>query len=68
MRVVELCREKVPNAKGYLYLEGRMSKLLEDSDELEPFRCYFVHDIESFKSALSIPPVDPEEIVWTGLL
>ncbi|RSL51868.1 putative Xaa-Pro aminopeptidase PEPP [Fusarium duplospermum] len=59
VRVVEFLREKVPNAKGYLYLEGRMTKLLEDSDELEPFRqrrhfyyltgcdlsnCYFVYD------------------------
>ncbi|KAJ4125236.1 hypothetical protein NW754_013522 [Fusarium falciforme] len=82
LKVVGLLREKVPNAKGCLYLEGRMSKLLEDSDELEPFRqrrhfyyltgcdlsnCYFVYDIETSKSTLFIPPVDPEEVVWSGL-
>lgn len=38
-RVVELIREKVPDVNGILYLEGRMTKLLEDSDEPEPFRC-----------------------------
>ncbi|UPK98790.1 hypothetical protein LCI18_009725 [Fusarium solani-melongenae] len=82
LRAVELLREKVPNAKGYLYLEGRMSKLLEDSDELEPFRqrrhfyyltgcdlsnCYLLYDIDSSKSTLFIPPIDPEEVVWCGL-
>ncbi|KAI8724388.1 putative Xaa-Pro aminopeptidase PEPP [Fusarium sp. LHS14.1] len=81
-RVVELLREKVPNAKSYLYLEGRMSKLLEDSDEFEPFRqrrhfyyltgcdlsnCYLLYDIDSSKSTLFIPPTDTEEVVWSGL-
>ncbi|KAM0428510.1 hypothetical protein ACHAPT_006870 [Fusarium lateritium] len=82
LRVVELLRDKVPNANGYLYVEGQMSKLLEDSDENEPFRqrrhfyyltgcdlsnCYFLYDIVSSKSTLFIPPVDPEEVVWCGL-
>ncbi|KAJ4316102.1 hypothetical protein N0V84_008031 [Fusarium piperis] len=81
-RVVGLLREKIPNAKGFLYLEGRMSKLLEDSDEFEPFRqrrhfyyltgcdlsnCYFIYNIESSCSTLFIPPIDPEEVVWSGL-
>ena len=39
-RVTEYIRSKVPNASGVLYLESRMTKLLEDNDEPEPFR-YF---------------------------
>jgi hypothetical protein len=37
-RVVEYIRSKVGNASGVLYLESRMTKLLEDNDEPEPFR------------------------------
>jgi Xaa-Pro dipeptidase len=41
-RVIELIREKTPNADGILYLEGRMTKMLEDNDSPEHFRCgYF---------------------------
>lgn len=37
-RVVDLIRKKDPKANGVLYLEGRMTKLLEDNDSPEPFR------------------------------
>jgi Xaa-Pro dipeptidase len=37
-RVVEYIRSKVPSASGVLYLESRMTKLLEDNDEPEHFR------------------------------
>lgn len=37
-RVVDYVRSKIPNADGVLYLEGRMTKLLEDNDEPEHFR------------------------------
>lgn len=37
-RVLELVREKVSDANGILYLEGRMTKMLEDNDSAEPFR------------------------------
>lgn len=37
-RVVEYIRNKVPNATGVIYLESRMTKMLEDNDEAEPFR------------------------------
>ena len=37
-RVTEYIQSKVPDAKGVLYLEGRMTKLIEDNDEPEPFR------------------------------
>ena len=38
-RVVDLIRQQKPDANGVLYLEGRTTKLLEDNDEPEPFRC-----------------------------
>ena len=37
-RVVDYIRSKIPDATGVLYLESRMTKLLEDNDEPEPFR------------------------------
>lgn len=37
-RVVDYIRGKLPDATGVLYLEGRMTKLIEDNDEAEPFR------------------------------
>lgn len=40
-RVVDYIRSKVPNASGVLYLESRLTKLMEDSDEPEPFRYVF---------------------------
>ncbi|RSL57459.1 putative Xaa-Pro aminopeptidase [Fusarium duplospermum] len=81
-RVVDLIREKIPDANGILYLESRMTKLLEDNDEPEPFRqrrffyyltgcnlpdCYYIYDIQSSKSILFIPPIDPDSVIWSGL-
>ncbi|KAI1739670.1 peptidase M24, structural domain-containing protein [Xylaria scruposa] len=81
-RVVEYIRSKIPDATGVLFLEGRTDHLLEDSDEPVPFRqrrpfmyltgvdmadCAFIYDIETSKSTLFIPPVDPESVIWTGL-
>lgn len=43
-RVVELIRNKEPDANGVLYLEGRMAKLLEDNDGEEPFRYALPND------------------------
>lgn len=40
-RVVDYIRTKVPDATGVLYLESRMTKLIEDNDEPEPFRYAF---------------------------
>jgi Xaa-Pro dipeptidase len=81
-RVVELIRKDAPDASGVLYLEGRMTKLLEDNDSPEPFRqrryffyltgcnladCYFVYDIQTDRSTLFIPPIDPDDVIWSGL-
>lgn len=29
--------------------------------------CYFTYDIAADKSTLFIPPINPEEVVWSGL-
>lgn len=41
LRVVEYIRSKIPDAKGVLYVESRMTKMIEDNDEPEPFRYSF---------------------------
>ncbi|KAK3295266.1 peptidase M24, structural domain-containing protein [Chaetomium fimeti] len=81
-RVVDYIRTKVPDATGVLYLESRMTKLLEDNDEPEPFRqrrffyyltgcpladSFVVHDMDSAKTILFIPPINPESVIWSGL-
>lgn len=81
-RVVDHIRGKLPDATGVLYVEGRMTKLLEDNDEPEHFRqrrffyyltgceladCYFLYDIASDKSTLFIPPINPDSVIWSGL-
>lgn len=81
-RVVDYIRKKNPGATGALYLEGQKTKLIEDNDETVPFRqrryfyyltgcplpdSYFIYDIETEKSTLFIPPIDPESVIWSGL-
>ncbi|KAF5138057.1 putative Xaa-Pro aminopeptidase pepP [Metarhizium anisopliae] len=81
-RVVDLIRKTKPDANGVIYLEGRMTKLLEDNDSPEHFRqrryfyyltgcnladCSFAYDIQSSKSILFIPPIDPDDVIWSGL-
>lgn len=37
-KAAQLLLSKVPSAHGVIYLQGRPTKFLEDSDEAEPFR------------------------------
>jgi len=56
--------------------------MMEDSDEPVPFRqrryffyltgcalpdCYFTYDMKTEKSTLFIPPIDPDDVMWSGL-
>ncbi|KAI0016317.1 peptidase M24, structural domain-containing protein [Xylariomycetidae sp. FL0641] len=81
-RVVEYIRSKIPDATGVIYLEGRADKLLEDSDEPVPFRqrrafmylsgvdrpdCSLIYDIAADKLTLFIPPINPDDVIWSGL-
>ncbi|KHN97111.1 Peptidase M24, structural domain protein [Metarhizium album ARSEF 1941] len=81
-RVVDLIRKTKPDTNGVIYLEARNTKLLEDSDSPEHFRqrryfyyltgcnladCSFAYDMQTSRSILFIPPVDPEDVIWSGL-
>ncbi|OWP07479.1 hypothetical protein B2J93_5008 [Marssonina coronariae] len=81
-RVVEWMRKTDPDVSGILFLEGQKTRMIEDSDSEAPFRqrryfyyltgcllpdSYLVYDIESEKSTLFIPPIDPESVIWSGL-
>lgn len=67
---------------GTIYLEAQKSRLLEDNDEAAPFRqrrfffylsgcnlsdSYLTYDISSSKLTLFIPPIEPDEVIWSGL-
>ncbi|KAK8159852.1 putative Xaa-Pro aminopeptidase pepP [Phyllosticta citrichinensis] len=69
-------------ADGVIYLESQRTRMNEDNDQEMPFRQrrYFyymtgcelpdsavVYDLKSEKTTLFIPPVDPEEVIWSGL-
>ncbi|KAL0932456.1 XAA-Pro dipeptidase (metallopeptidase family M24) [Colletotrichum truncatum] len=81
-RVADIVKSKVPHASGILYAEGRMTKLIEDNDEPEPFRqrryfyyltgcpladCHYIYDLSTSESTLFIPPIDPDSVIWSGL-
>ncbi|PVH81282.1 putative Xaa-Pro aminopeptidase pepP [Cadophora sp. DSE1049] len=80
--VVKWMRQKNPNVTGVLYLEGQKTRMIEDNDSEAPFRqrryfyyltgcqlpdSYFTYDIETEKSTLFIPPIEPESVIWSGL-
>ncbi|KAF2877365.1 putative Xaa-Pro aminopeptidase pepP [Massariosphaeria phaeospora] len=67
---------------GTIYLEAQKSRLLEDNDGEAPFRqrrffyylsgcilgdSYLTYDIASEKLTLFIPPIEPDEVMWSGL-
>lgn len=68
--------------KGTIYLEAQKNKLLEDNDSEAPFRqrrfffylsgcllpdSYLTYDIGSDTLTLFIPPIQPDEVMWSGL-
>ncbi|KAH7120782.1 putative Xaa-Pro aminopeptidase [Dendryphion nanum] len=81
-KVKEWVLKKGGDAKGTVYLESQKQRLLEDNDSEAPFRqrryfyylsgcelpdSYLTYDFESEKLTLFIPPVVPEEVIWSGL-
>ncbi|KAI4253142.1 MAG: hypothetical protein LQ352_003878 [Teloschistes flavicans] len=65
-----------------IYLEGQITKLLEDNDEPQPFRqrrpffylsgcalpdCHLTYEISTSTLTLFIPPLDPDSVIWSGL-
>ncbi|EOD44692.1 putative xaa-pro dipeptidase protein [Neofusicoccum parvum UCRNP2] len=70
------------DAGGVVYLEGQKTRMNEDNDQEMPFRqrryffyltgcdlpdCYLAFDMKTEKSTLFIPPIDPDEVIWSGL-
>ncbi|KAG5985001.1 hypothetical protein E4U55_002108 [Claviceps digitariae] len=81
-RVVEQIRKSKPDANGVIYLEACVTKMQEDNDSPEHFRqrryfyyltgcnvadCCLAYDIQSEKSILFIPPIDADDVIWSGL-
>lgn len=80
-KVLNYMRSHGP-VSGTLYLEGQKSRLIENKDQAEPFHqrrhfyyltgceladCSLIYNIETQESTLFIPPIDPEEVIWSGL-
>jgi len=82
-RVLEYIQAKHSSVnEGLLYLEGQKTRMNEDNDQEAPFRqrryfyyltgcelpdCYVTYDIKTHKSTLYIPPVNEDDVVWSGL-
>ncbi|PWY93356.1 putative Xaa-Pro aminopeptidase pepP [Aspergillus sclerotioniger CBS 115572] len=67
---------------GIIYLEAQKTRLIEDNDEAMPFRqrrpffylsgcplpdSYLIYNIGADRLTLFIPPIDPEDVIWSGL-
>ncbi|KAF3915407.1 hypothetical protein AA313_de0208552 [Arthrobotrys entomopaga] len=67
---------------GTIFLESQKSRLEEDKDQEAPFHqrryffyltgcdlpnCYVTYDVSKDFLTLYIPPIDPEEVMWSGL-
>ncbi|RYO43018.1 putative Xaa-Pro aminopeptidase [Alternaria arborescens] len=81
-KVAEWIIEKGGDKNGTIYLEAQKLKLNEDNDGEAPFRqrryffylsgcelpdSYLVYEIATDKLTLFIPPVEPDEVIWSGL-
>ncbi|KAF2141476.1 uncharacterized protein K452DRAFT_228765 [Aplosporella prunicola CBS 121167] len=80
-RVADWIREK--GAKdGIVYLEGQKTRMNEDNDQEQPFRqrryfyylsgcevpdCSLAYDMKNDRTTLFVPPIDPDEVIWSGL-
>ncbi|KAL4923200.1 aminopeptidase P family protein [Aspergillus undulatus] len=67
---------------GAIYLEAQKTRLIEDSDEPVPFRqrrpffylsgcllpdASLIYNIDSDQLTLFIPPISPDDVIWSGL-
>ncbi|KAI9756311.1 MAG: hypothetical protein M4579_003903 [Chaenotheca gracillima] len=81
-KVVEYMKQQQSNVGGILYLEGQRTRMHEDNDQAQTFRqrryfyyltgcdvpdCHLIYDISTSKSTLFIPPLSPDEVIWSGL-
>ncbi|KAI8931236.1 hypothetical protein NX059_011584 [Plenodomus lindquistii] len=81
-KVAKWIVEKGGDKNGTIYLEAQKQKLNEDNDGEAPFRqrryffylsgcelpdSYLTYEIPNDKLTLFIPPVEPDEVIWSGL-
>jgi len=74
--------ERGGDKKGTIYLEAQKQRFNEDNDGEAPFRqrryffylsgcnlpdSYLTYEIPTDKLTLFIPPVEPDEVIWSGL-
>ncbi|KAL8704635.1 MAG: hypothetical protein Q9201_002221 [Fulgogasparrea decipioides] len=70
------------SSNSVIYLEGQITRLLEDNDEPQPFRqrrpffylsgcalpdCHLIYETSTSTLTLFIPPLDPDSVIWSGL-
>ncbi|KAK5689404.1 hypothetical protein LTS12_028874, partial [Elasticomyces elasticus] len=81
-RVAGYLHERGYDGPGVIYLEAQRTRLIEDNDETMPFRqrrffyylsgcplpdASLIYDAKADKLTLYIPPIDPDEVIWSGL-
>ncbi|KAH0155661.1 X-Pro dipeptidase, partial [Aureobasidium melanogenum] len=81
-RVAEFIAENGGPKEGIIYLEAQKTAMVEDDDQAAHFRqrrfffylsgcavpdSYLAYDIKNDYLTLFIPPIDPEDVIWSGL-
>ncbi|GKZ39032.1 hypothetical protein AbraIFM66950_011690 [Aspergillus brasiliensis] len=81
-RVAQRLQADGSSRNGIIYLEAQKTRLIEDNDEAMHFRqrrpffylsgcplpdSSLIYNIDSDKLTLFIPPIDPEDVIWSGL-
>lgn len=81
-RVVSFLQSQNASTPTHFYLEAAKTRRIEDKDQDVLFHqrrhffyltgcelpdAAFVYDVKNDKSTLFIPPVDPEEVIWSGM-
>ncbi|RSL98511.1 hypothetical protein CDV31_012578 [Fusarium ambrosium] len=80
--VIDYIRSKVPRADGFFFLSGSPETFYDSTDLAIPFRqrrafmyltgvdtpdCHLIYEIDNDRLTLFIPPVDSENILWSGM-
>ncbi|KAK5942270.1 hypothetical protein PMZ80_004833 [Knufia obscura] len=81
-RVAKFLTDQGKPRDGILYLEAQKTQMVEDDDQAIQFRqrryffylsgcklpdAYLIYSIPLDKLTLFIPPIDPDEVIWSGL-
>lgn len=81
-RVAKYLTEQGKARDGVIYLEAQKMHMVEDDDQAMQFRqrryffylsgcklpdAYLIYSIPLDKLTLFIPPIDPDEVIWSGL-